>query len=193
VTIYRDEQIARQAIVEYARLCWQRELVYGTSGNISVRLADGDILITPSSVSLRVLTPAEIVRLDPDGRRPRNPAQKPSSETPLHLYAYRTRDDVAAVIHTHPTYCVVWSIRGRLFPLDTVGAQESLGTIAWTAYAPPGSSELAHIVSGAFAAGNDTVLMGRHGLSSVGPSLEAAFVRSDLAEGTARIGILADK
>jgi L-fuculose-phosphate aldolase len=163
--------------------------VFGTSGNISLRLADGDLLVTPASAALRALRPEEIVRVDANGAA-RDAKQRPSSETPLHLYAYRARPDVRAVIHTHPTYCVVWSNLGELFPLDTVGAQESLGPIAWTDYAPPGSAELAALTSAAFAAGNDTVLMGRHGLSSVGVTLEAAFVRTDIAEGSAQIGAL---
>lgn len=175
-------------LVAYAALLWSRGLVYGTSGNVSVRLDDGTLLITPTGRSLRVLAPAELARIDLDGT-PRTPIP-PSTEWPLHAAAYRARPDVRAVIHTHPAACVAWSKTG-LFPLDTVGARESLGTIAWLPYRPPGTHELAAQCAAAFADGIDTVLMADHGVSSVGATLEAAFVRTDLAEDTARISLYA--
>jgi L-fuculose-phosphate aldolase len=167
-------------------MLWERRLVTGTSGNVSVRLEDGDIIITPTLVSLRAVRPQDLVRTDAQGA-PRNPSQRPTSELPLHLAAYSVRPDVRAVIHTHPTFCVVCSKRGRVFERDTVGARETLGEVAWTPYRPPGSQELAAVTSQEFARGIDTVLMERHGLSAVGPTLEQAFVNTDLAEEAARI------
>ena len=180
------ERDARQAIVEYAELLWYRGFVAGNSGNVSVRLADGTLLVTPSGVSLRALGPDEIVATDPTGV-PLDGRGRPSSEIPLHVAAYRVRSDARCVIHTHPTYCVAWSKTGGLFRLDTVGAIESLGAVAWTPYARSGSRELAETCSHAFAAPCDTIVMERHGLSVLATDLETAFVRTDLAEQTARI------
>jgi L-fuculose-phosphate aldolase len=177
---------ARAALVEYGALVWRRGLVAGNSGNLSVRLDDGTLLVTPTTASLRDLRPEELVRTAPDGR-PLDDAQRPTSELPLHIAAYRVRPEIRCVIHTHPTYCVAWSKRQQLFPLDTVGAMESLGPIAFTEYARSGTEELAAICSAAFASRFDTIVMERHGLSSVGHDLETAFVRSDLAEQTAHI------
>jgi ribulose-5-phosphate 4-epimerase/fuculose-1-phosphate aldolase len=180
------ESQARAEIVTYAALLWSRGLVYGTSGNVSARLADGTLLVTPSGHSLRALAPDQLVRLHADGR-PVDPSQRPTSELPLHLAAYRTRADITCVVHTHPTACVAWSKLGLLFPLDTVGAMESLDAIAFTTYAPSGTTELADRCAHALAAGAQSVVMERHGLSSVGCTLEMAFVRTDLAEQTAAI------
>ncbi|GAC1310333.1 MAG: aldolase [Vulcanimicrobiaceae bacterium] len=182
----RSESDARRAIVDYAALLWTRGLVAGNSGNVSVRLDDGTLLVTPSGVSLRCLAPSEVVATDPTGR-PRAGAGRPTSELPLHIAAYRVRPDARCVIHTHPTYCVAWSKTGALFARDTVGAIESLGSIAWTPYARSGTPELAAICSAAFATPCDTIVMERHGLSSLAADLETAFVRTDLAEQTARI------
>ena len=82
---------------------------------------------------------------------------------------------------------MVWSKTGAIFPQDTVGARETLGPVAWTAFLPAGSAELAALCAGEFQRGFDTVLMERHGLSAIGKNLEAAFVLSDLAEEAARI------
>lgn len=183
-----NEADARAEIVRYCRALWDRRLVMGTSGNVSVRLDDGDLLVTPTLVSLRTVTEAELVRTDPLGA-PRDPAFRPTSELPLHVAAYGVRADIRAVIHTHPTFCVVWSKTGRIFERDTVGARETLGEVAWASYEPAGSAELAAVTSDRFAAGIDTVLMERHGLSAVGPTLERAFVLTDLAEEAARIAV----
>jgi L-fuculose-phosphate aldolase len=113
--------------------------------------------------------------------------QVPTSELPLHVATYAVRDDIRAVVHTHPTFCVVWTKTGRLFARDTVGARETLGEVAWTAYEPPGSQALADAAAAQFAAGADIVLMEHHGVSAVGTSLEYAFVQTDLAEEAARI------
>ena len=74
-----------------------------------------------------------------------------------------------------------------MFPRDTVGARETLGPVAWTAYRDPGTHDLADLCAVEFARGIDTVVMERHGVSAVGASLEAAFVLTDLAEEAARI------
>jgi len=184
------ESQARAEIVRYATLLWVRRLVFGSSGNVSVRLDDGTIVVTPTTRSLRALEPDALVRVSPAGT-PLDPAQRATSELPLHLAAYRARPDVRCVVHTHPTNCVAWSKHGRLFPLDTVGASESLGPIALTPFAKPGSEKLANLCSEAFAAQADTVLMERHGLSSVAADLETAFSRTDLAEQTAHIELAA--
>jgi ribulose-5-phosphate 4-epimerase/fuculose-1-phosphate aldolase len=81
----------------------------------------------------------------------------------------------------------VWSLFGTVFPQETVGARETLGGVAWTAYRPAGSQELADLCGNAFADGVDVVLMERHGLSAIGTELENAFVLVDQAEEAARV------
>jgi L-fuculose-phosphate aldolase len=180
------EAAIRAEIVAYCTLLWERRLVTGSSGNVSVRLPDGDVLVTPAARSLRALDPREIVQVDASGNA-RDERALASSELPLHLAAYRVRPDVACVVHTHPTFCVVWSKFGEVFPRDTVGAVETLGPVGWAEYAPPGSAALAESAARVFASGVDAVLMERHGLSIAAAGLEQAFVLTDLAEEAARI------
>lgn len=184
------EEQAREQIVSYCSLLWDRRLVTGTSGNVSVRLADGDLIVTPTQRSLRLLLAGELVRTDGRGN-PRAGQGTPTSELPLHIAAYAARSDISVVVHTHPTFCVVWSMTGKIFPRDTVGARETLGEVAWASYAAAGSEELARITATEFARGIDTVLMERHGVSAVGIDLESAFVLTDLAEEAARIALFA--
>jgi len=184
----RTESQVRAEIVDCAARLWRRGLVTGSSGNISARMDDGDILVTPSGRSLERLSEHDIVRVGPTGT-PRDAAARPSSELPLHLAAYRVRPDAAVLVHTHPTACVIWSKRGRLFARDTVGAIETLGAVGWLPYAAAGSDELAESGAEIFARGVDTVLMERHGLSVLAATMERAFILTDLAEESARIAI----
>jgi L-fuculose-phosphate aldolase len=181
-----EEAAARRAIVAYGKRVYERGLVAGSSGNISVRLDDGRLVATPTTRSLGFLDVDELVCCSPNGDA-LDPGRRPTSELPLHVAAYRVRPDVNCVIHTHPSYCVGWSKTGRLFPLDTVGAMESLGPIAFTRYARSGTRELADLCAAAFAGDVDTIVMERHGLSCIAADLETAFLRTDLAEQTALI------
>jgi L-fuculose-phosphate aldolase len=144
------------------------------------------VLVTPAARSLGSLRREELVRVDARGIA-RDASQRPTSELALHLAAYEARPDARCVVHTHPTFCVVWSKSGAVFPQDTVGARETLGPVAWAPFRPAGSSELAALCAAQFANGFETVLMERHGLSAIGKTLELAFVLSDLAEEAARI------
>ena len=146
---------------------------------------DGTVLVTPSAHSLGDLRSEDIVALDADGST--REGGTPTSELPLHLAAYRARPDIACVVHTHPTMCVVWSKTGAIFPRDTVGASETLRSCAWTPYFRNGSEELAAVCAQQFAQGVDVVLMERHGLSVVSRNLDDAFLQTDLAEEAARI------
>lgn len=180
------EPVAREQIVRYAQRLWDRRHVTGTSGNISVRLESGDVLVTPSQRSLAELLPDDLVLVDASGR-PRDAGQRPTSELPLHLAAYRVRKNIICVIHTHPTMTVVVSKTGALFSRDTVGAAETLRESAWTPYRKNGTHELAELCAEQFARGVDVVVMERHGLSVAATSLEDAFMQTDLAEEASRI------
>ncbi|GAC1388925.1 MAG: aldolase [Vulcanimicrobiaceae bacterium] len=177
---------ARRELIVYGRELWERRLVMGSSGNLSVRLDEHRMLITPAGRSLRNLSEDDLVLANADGVA-LDHLQVPTSELPLHVAAYRVRADINMVVHTHPTFCVVWSKRGTVFARDTVGARETLRTVEFTPFYPAGSKELAEVVGRAFAKGVDNVLMERHGLTCVAASLEEAFLQTDLAEEAARI------
>ncbi len=180
------EETARRDLIKYTRLIWDRRLTSGSSGNLSARLDDGDLLVTPASSSFQSVAAHELVRVSPDGIA-RNPDQHPTSELPLHVAAYRVRPEIRYVIHTHPTFSVVWSKTGGLFPRDTVGAMESLGACAWTPYRKNGTQELADLCAVEFERGAAVVVMERHGLTAIDEVLDRAFVQTDLAEEASRI------
>lgn len=158
----------------------------GSSGNLSARLSDGSILITPTGCAFARVGADDLVHLAPDGT-PLNAGQRPSVETPLHLAAYRARPDIAFVVHTHPTFCVTWACNGRCFPRDTVASTESLAPMAWVPFAPSGSIELADAVAASLADGTPLALLENHGLIAASADIDTAFVQTDLAEACAEV------
>jgi L-fuculose-phosphate aldolase len=180
-----SERAAREELARCGRRLWKRRLVTGSSGNLSYRLDDGTLLVTPSARSIGDVEPEDFVATEPDGT-PRDDG-RPTSELPLHIAAYRVRPEIRCVVHSHPTMCVVWSKTGAIFPRDTVGASETLRDCAWTPYYKNGTHELAEVCAAQFAAGIDVVMMERHGLSVVSSDLDDAFLQTDLAEEAARI------
>ena len=168
-----------------AHALWDRGLVTGSSGNISARLENGDLLITPTRKALGFLRKSDLVRIDVDGNSQNG--GKPSSEWRLHAAAYGARTDIEVVVHTHPTFCVVWSSEDRLFPRDTVASTESLRAMKLVAFHPNGTQALADATRDALADGTPLALLARHGLVAVSREMEDAYVQTDLAEECAKV------
>ena len=113
------------------------------------------------------------------------------SEISLHLAAYRARPDAAWVVHAHPPHATAWACAGESFwdaPF-LAEAVVSLGErIPVVAYVAPGGSTAG---LEAAIADNDAVLLGNHGVLTVGPDAETACLRMELLEHLARIALLA--
>src|SRR5918994_1607261 len=101
-------------ICRFGRSLFERGLTPGSSGNISVRLADGDWLVTPTNASLGFLDPARISRLDANGRLTSGDA--PTKEIPLHTALYQTRAEARAIVHLHSTHAVALSMLPEIDP-----------------------------------------------------------------------------
>ncbi len=174
----------RKSIIAAARYMRQSGMVRGTSGNISVKLCEDRILVTPSGLDYDDMEPEDICLADMEGRVI-EARRKPSSETPLHLAAYKARPDAGAVVHAHSEFSTVMaSLCGEL-PAVTVP-----GCAYWPVrsidFRMPGSAELADAVARALG-GSDAVIMAHHGLAAVGKSLAKAMEAAEYVEENARI------
>lgn len=180
---------ARAAIVRCSHALWERGLVTGSSGNVSARVDDGSFLITPTRIALGLLRKRDLARIDSSGTSLND--AKPSSEWRLHVAAYAARGDIEVVVHTHPTFCVVWAGLDRLFPRETVASTESLAEMKLVAYYPTGTQELADATRAALTDGTPLALLARHGLVAVAREMDDAYVQTDLAEECARVAYFA--
>lgn len=148
-------------------------LLPGTSGNLSVKSAKG-LLITPSGVQWRKLTPGKLVWLRPDGSplRPKGPV--PSSEWPLHVELYRRRPEASAIVHTHSRYATALSCLRQSVPaVHYMIAVSGADTVRCAEYATYGSVELAHNAARALE-GAKACLLANHGLVALGANLAEA-------------------
>lgn len=181
----------RQEIVQVCHLMYEKGFILASDGNVSARLGNGRILLTPSGLHKGMLQPDQLIIVTEEGKQVGGARQyKPTSELPMHLEAYKQRPDVTAVVHAHPPYAVTLSIAGIsmadcLLPEAVV----FLGTIPTTRYATPSSTENAQVVRELIGS-HDGLVLQRHGSLTVGNSPMQAFMRLETLERNAYIGYL---
>lgn len=182
----------REAICRLGASLFQRGYTHGASGNISVRLDDGGLLVTPTNVSLGSLDPAALSRFDADGRLIDGPP--PTKEMPLHRALYESRPVTGAVVHLHSTHSVAVSMLPHVDPGDVLPPLTAyylmrVGRTALVPYYRPGDPAVADAIrglAGRFAA----VLLANHGPVVGGDTLEAAGWAIEELEATARLFLL---
>jgi L-fuculose-phosphate aldolase len=168
------DESARNELVACGRKLLSLGLLSQTSGNISIKLANDDIYITPSSMEYDRITNDDIVVVGLDGQV-REGSRVPSSETPLHCLVYETRPEVSAIVHTHSPYATTLAIMGMSIPaVHYMIAVLRTTTIEVASYATYGTPELARNVQDAFVAPSKAVLIANHGMVAVGSSLKEA-------------------
>ena len=182
-------EVAKQQVAEVARRMAELDLVSGTSGNVSARLSDGLMAITPMGKSYDGMTADDIVVLDGD----LNPVEgdlMPSSESLLHVAIYAARPDVGGIVHTHAVYSSAVAAAGLAIPPIVDEMVVNLGgAVRVSEYAPPASETVAERVCDAL--GNrDAALIRNHGAVAVGADPEAALKASILTERAAKIFVL---
>jgi L-fuculose-phosphate aldolase len=176
----------RREIVVVCRRLYERGLIAGPDGNVSVRIAADRILVTPAGMSKVDVQEHDLVELTLDGQHVRG-TRRASSEVAMHLRAYRRRTDVHAVVHAHPPVATGFAVAGESFAACVL--PEMIFQVGWVPlvpYATPGSEALADRFE-PFLANHDAFLMANHGATTLGPSLVVAHQRMESLEHTARI------
>jgi len=185
------ESELRETMCATARSLYERGLTHGSTGNLSVRLADG-WLLTPTGSSLGDLDPARLSRLDTGGHTITGDA--PTKEVALHLGMYRARPSLQAVVHLHSVHSVAVSVLEDVDPADVLPPLTAyyvmrVGSLPLIPYFPPGDEALAGAVEAA-AAKHHAVLLANHGPVVGGSSLSAAGDAVEELEATARLHLL---
>ena len=120
------ESQLRADIVEVGRRLYARGYTASNDGNISARLDDRRLLMTPKSVCKGFMTPEMMCITDLDGVKLAG-ERDPSSEMQMHLEVYRQRPDVQAVVHAHPPIATGFAVAG--IPLDRAVLAEVVTTL----------------------------------------------------------------
>ena len=181
-----EEARLRKAICEIGKLSYQRNFIVGADGNLSARMSDGTILITPAGAMKGFLEPHHIAHIDMNGDT-LDDGPGASSERGIHLVVYRERPEMKAVVHAHPPHAVAMTIAG--IDLQAPFIPEiivTIGGIPTAEFGTPGTPELAESIREIIKC-SDTVIMKHHGSVTIGPNILDAFKKLDMVEHTARI------
>ena len=177
---------------QVAQRLWQRGLIAGSGGNLSLRVGQtSHIMIKPSGLANIDCQADNLLGVDVRGQVVVGRG-RPSKDLGFHLAIYRVRPDVRGIVHAH----VPWSTALSLLdydelPLLTPHAQSKLVQVPVVPFAPSGSQELDNSVAAALAERSSVaIVLARHGLVTVGSSLPAAGRLAELVEETAQIAWL---
>ncbi|WP_077613255.1 class II aldolase/adducin family protein [Clostridium sp. Marseille-P2415] len=180
----------REEICDVCHKMWQLGWVAANDGNISVKLADGTFLTTPTGISKSFITPEKLVHIDGEGKiLEAEEGYRPSSEIKMHLRCYKEREDVGAVVHAHPPaatgYAVAHKALDEYSMIETVVA---LGSIPVTPYGTPSTYEVPEAIA-PYLGIHDAVLLMNHGALTVGADLFTAYYRMETLELFAKISL----
>ncbi len=188
-----EEARLRETICAMARSIFDRGLTGGASGNISARLSDGRLLVTPTGSSLGTLDPGRLSLLDMQGRLISGDA--PTKEMPLHSAFYETRGAKSgAIVHLHSTHSVALSMLpetdpDNVLPPLTPYSVMRLGKVKLLPYFRPGDAAIGEAIRG-LAGKRSAVLLANHGPVVAAKDLEAALYAMEELEETARLALL---
>lgn len=177
-------------LVDVCHRVYDRGYVTATDGNVSVRLENGNILATPTAINKGMVRPDDLIVVDRDGNLVSG-LKRPSTELPMHLYIYRERQDVQAVVHAHPPYATGFAtaripLNECLFPEVIVG----LGAIPLAQYATPSTTEVVESIA-QFVPNADAILLANHGVVTYGKDLLDAYFKMEKVEHAAHITFVA--
>lgn len=187
-----EESKLREDICTLSKSLFDRGLTCGSSGNISARLSDGTLLITPTGSSLGFLDPARISHLTADYHL--LSGDRPTKEIPLHAAFFDTRRETCAVVHLHATYSVALSLLPDIDPDNalpplTPYSIMRLGKVKLLPFFPPGDPAMGDAVrnlAGRFSA----VLLANHGPVVAGKDIWSAVFAMEELEETAKLALL---
>ena len=187
-----EETRLREQICLLAKSMFDRGLTGGSTGNISVRTADGGLLVSPTGTSFGRLDPARLSRFDAAGTLV--DGDRPTKEMPLHAAFYDTRSNVGAVVHLHSCHSVALSMMpdvdpDNFLPPMTPYAIMKLGKVKLLPFFLPGDPAMGEAVRG-LAGKRSAVMLANHGPVVAGKDVEAACNAIEELEDTARLALL---
>ena len=188
-----NENKLREQICILASSMFERGITHGSTGNISVRLDNDDILGTPSGSSFGRLDPNEIVKVTKSGQF--IGSLSPTKELPLHKAFYETRGmKSGAVVHLHSTHSVALSMlpgidEDNVLPSYTPYSIMLLGKVKLLPFFVPGDPAMGDAIKG-LAGKRSAVLLANHGPVVSGKDLESSVNAIEELEATARLALI---
>jgi L-fuculose-phosphate aldolase len=188
-----DIKEAKQIVSDAGKRLIANSLVGGTWGNISCRIDDATMAITPSGMSYETLSPDDIAIVNFGSDRVTWEGKyKPSAEMKLHIAIYRERKNIGAVIHSHSMNASTVAVARREVPPILDDMVQIIGpTIRVAEYALPSTKKIVKKTMAALK-GRNAALMANHGAVCIGRDMEEAFTCTFVLEKTCKAFIEAE-
>jgi len=184
------ERKHREEIVRFGRRLYERGFVAATDGNLSVRLDEGRLLITPTCMCKGMMEADDLVVVDLGGHLLEG-RRNVSSEVAMHLLIYRMRPEVCSIVHAHPPTATGFAAAGIALEQPLISEVVlTLGSVPLAKYACPGSADLSDSLR-PLVAHHNAILMANHGVVTYGDSIEQAFMHMETVEHFAKIALVA--
>ena len=186
------ERELRDQVCRVGQLMYQNDYIDATGGNISARLSEDRILVSPSGSATGFMKPEQLLIVNPDGERVDEPnlanaSLRPTSEMPMHLECYRQREDVQGVVHAHPPTAVALTLAGYDFQQCLIPESVVLlGLMPTAPYSTPSSKENRDAISELIRE-QDAIMLSNHGSLTVANSLWNAYLLLECLEHCAKI------
>ena len=185
---YKSE---RKEVAHFMRRLYKHGLTTTSGGNISLRLSDDLILITPSATDKGRMKWKEIGIVNIFGEN-FTPQLKPSIETAMHLAIYKRKNDVSAIVHAHPVFASLFTaIKAKINTNLTSEAKAILGDPLLVRYALMGSKALAEVAAENIMK-SDILLLENHGILTTGSTLLQAFDKIEVLENAAKMTLMTE-
>ncbi|MFD2117343.1 class II aldolase/adducin family protein [Paenibacillus yanchengensis] len=184
-----SSQAIREELCKYAKKVVANKLVVGPGGNLSAKF-EGFMYLSPSGFALDEIEPDQWVEVNIETGAITDTGFRPSSEVLMHLYAYRANPDIGAIVHTHPPYCIAFTLVEEELPIMFPDQAALVGKTLYLPYVLPTTDKLADAYA-AVVNEASTVLLGNHGLVTTGRNLREAYYRTEVVEESAKIFLIA--
>lgn len=181
--MYQTQEQYKRDIVEVGKLLYEKGLLVGTDGNISIRVGENEILITASGFCKGKLETKHITKVDLEGKV--LSGMKPARDIRMHLAVYREKPEIKAVVHAHPPVTTGYAMSEISF--DKVALPEvifALQGIAVTGYTTPTTIEVPREVARVLKENPDsrTILLANHGALTMSTDVYDAFYKMETLE-----------
>jgi L-fuculose-phosphate aldolase len=173
-------------ILEAGRRLYQNGYIVSSDGNVSARVEEDRIIATPTGLCKGTLELEDLCVCDMDGNLVSG-RLRPSSEVGMHLFLYRERPDIKAVVHAHPPTATGFSVAG--IPLTDCVLPEviiTVGSIPIAKYGTPGGPEISEPIR-QYVKDYDAYLLENHGATTVGSDVMNAYFKMETMEHFAKI------
>jgi len=185
-----QEAEARRQIVEAGKRLRDRFFVASNDGNLSARLSDNELLVTPTGMNKGDIAPEQILKIDMEGNV-LSGSLKPSSETKMHIAVYKVRPDIQAICHAHPPVATGFAACHVRLDQDVILPEVVFGLakIGFAEYGTPTTNQIPDAVVKEIP-DCEAVLLSNHGALTVGADVMQAYYRMEVLEMYARVRLV---